>query len=517
VKRVQGRRWRLLALVVAATVGAAACADDGPSVSGPGTAPATSDTAGPDEATDSTTPTAGSETGTTTPGAVDPSALPPALTNADGENEALSGIGRLDGFGSSCTAFLLDVGPPSGPAYAMTNGHCVDLFDSTTVLHDEPVEGATAQFRLFADTPTAVAEVPVAVVRYATMRGTDVAILELGVTRSGVIGLASYPLGSLPAEGTELRVVGVPVADVASEEWFLRGSTCTAGGVSRLVEFNWLWDDAVSSDCAGIRGGHSGSPVFAGPTSAPRVHAIVNTTSIGAASEAACFLGAPCEVTDSGTSMEPARSYAMPVDAWEACFTPTWDAEAPGCPVEQAPTTVEAPLRAVRPGATWGATIAGGSGGPYVAKAGPVATTDCREPTGYAATPTSFDDAVGAAEGVYVLCAASLDARQSPDTRQAGLAVKVVDGTPPSASIELSVTDLDGELRVEPIFAPPEQSSFDWKVGPEGSADCADPAGYTIYRRIPIHLMPDDLPATLCVIAEDEAGNRGEPQEFPLT
>ena len=84
----------------------------------------------------------------------------------------------------------------------MTNGHCVGLFDSTTVLRDQPAVGATMTFRLFADTPKAKLVVPIRSVRYASMRGTDVAIIQLGSTRAALSGLPGYRLGPAPRAGT---------------------------------------------------------------------------------------------------------------------------------------------------------------------------------------------------------------------------------------------------------------------------------------------------------------------------
>jgi len=263
------------------------------------------------------------------------------------------------------------------------------------------------------------------------MRGTDVAILELDSTRSGVIGLAAYGLAEPPSSGDEVRVVGVPVDALEPTEQVLRGATCTASATSRVVESDSVWDDAVSTDCAGIVSGSAGSPVLGTGTS-PRVAAIVNTTSIGATDGTTCALGQPCEVSSTGAAMVANRTYAVPVEEWAACFSPSWDPSAPGCPTEPAPTTVDAPVHDVPPGATWAATIGGGTGGPYVAKAGPVASTDCRDAAGYALTATTFDQPVGLLDGVYVLCAASLDARNAPDTTQAGNAIMVIAASTPS-------------------------------------------------------------------------------------
>jgi hypothetical protein len=160
----------------------------------------------------------------------------------------------------------------------------------------------------------------------------------------------------------------------------------------------------------------------------------------------------------------------------------------------------------------------GGGAGVLVVKTGPAGTTDCRAPDGYVLVGLdgTFDEPLPPVEGVYVLCGASLDARAVPETADAGVAVMEVDATPPSVPITLSTTTSDDGVRVEPVFAPPEHSSFDLKVGPPGAIDCLDPAGYSIYRRVPIVVAAADLPAVLCVLGEDEAGNRGDPQVFDL-
>jgi len=551
---MRARRWRdLAAVALAVTSVATACADDGP----PGTAPAATTTtsaapvtaagSGPATTEAPDTGAAGApavtDPATSAPAATDPTAPPtdpaapptdpaapptdppptgepttprPPLTNADGENQAFSGIGRLAGLGSSCTAWLLDVGEPSGPAYALTNGHCVGLDDSTTTVRDQPVDGATVRFRSFADTPSDVAEVPVETVRYATARGADVAVLELGTTRSGVIGLASYALAAPPADGEAIRVVGVPVADGPDDE-VLRGDTCTAGPTVRLVESEWLWDEAIATDCWGILDGSAGSPVF-DADDPRRVVGIVTTTTIGAGPGATCARGQPCELPTTGATRRDDRSYALPVAGWDACFTPEWDPSADGCPAEAAPVAVDAPLRAVRPGSTWAATVTGGGGGAVVAKSGPAGTTDCRDAAGYAPPPVDGLGAVPlpAEEGVAVLCAAELDARGTPRTADAGYAVMVVDATAPDVPIRLSRSDTAAGVRVGPVPAPPELSSFEAKVGPGGAVDCADPAGYAT-APAPVVVPADDLPATLCVVGVDEAGNKGVPQSFELS
>lgn len=247
--------------------------------------------------------------------------------NADGSSEAFSGVGQLSGHGSTCTAFLLDAGPVDGPASAMTNGHCVGIFDSETVIRDGVGADGRVTFRRFADTPDAHTDLAVRTVRYATIRGTDVAVLELVATRADLAELAANRLAGPPAEGAIVRPVGIPVAGLDESAWVLRGATCTTGATTRLVEWEWVWDAATSSDCTGILPGSSGSPVFAAADPTTMV-GVVNTTTIGATPGPTCSLGAPCEITAAGVTPQVDRTYTMPVAAWASCFVPAWDADA---------------------------------------------------------------------------------------------------------------------------------------------------------------------------------------------
>lgn len=456
----------------------------------------------------------------------DPTEPRPILLNADGANDAFRGVGQVEGLGPSCTGFLVDTRVATALATVITNGHCVGLFDATTIVAAERApDGALVRFGKFADTVDAVVEIPVATVSYATMRSTDVAVLQLAVALGELVeqGVTAYRLGSAPEDGDQIRVVGIPVDGVDATQQVLRGDTCTAGPTVRLVEWEWLWDAAVASDCAGILGGNSGSPVFSADDLSTVV-AVINTTTIGAGPGGSCYLGQPCEIRAGGEVEVADRTYAMPVGDWASCFATTFVPDALGCPAEPTPSvTVDAPLRAAQPGATWSATIsAPGWAGDVVVKAGSAASTDCRDTDGYS-DPRSIDavnpvsDPLPVAEGAYVLCAGLVDNAGAVSTGNAGYAVMQIDATAPNIDIELVVRSEPGaDAYVEPVFSPPELSSFLVKVGARRSTDCSVDEGYSIYRRVPIVVPADEQPALVCVIGEDEAGNFGEPQSFDV-
>ena len=214
----------------------------------------------------------------------------------------------------------------------------------------------------------------------------------------------------------------------------------------------------------------------------------------------------------------------MPLATWAACWAPSFDIANDGCPAEQPPVvTVDAPLRAVRPGATWSATIDnGGPDRPTVVKTGPALvhrlprSGRLRRP-GDVTVPRLYDAPLPEAEGVYVLCAARTDADGAPSTADAGLrgdAGRRHAARRPDRALAVveRCLGVPASSRSSPHRSTP---SFLVKAGPAGTVDCAAEEGYAVYLRIPVMLTAAELPATLCVIGEDEAGNRGAPQSFP--
>lgn len=522
---------RRLVAVLALVACAAACSDDrgGASTStAPTTPPVIETTVPPTSTVPPTEPSVPVETTPSTTVPVPPGIeLPPLVENDDGANDALTGVGRLSGQGSDCTAFLVDTGADDAPAFALTNGHCVGIFDSRTVIVDGPGGGVVA-FNRFVDTDDV--EVGVRSVRWATMRGVDLAVLELDQTVGalGDAGVAAYALRPFALEGTGIRVVGVPVTGIDPAEWFVRAADCAAGATTRLLEFSWVWDEAQANDCDAIVGGHSGSPVF---DASGAVVGIINTTTVGAGPGGECYLGHPCEVTVAGARMVADTSYAIPVDGIAGCFTPLGDFDPTICTIEPAPPaatlSLERPVQ--QSPASWNASIVAGDGSSeppspganvpigLAGRAGPIGVTDCRDATGY--TPTAPDTyAVGAPpaqEGFFVACLAPL-VDGEVHTRAASYAVLQVDDTPPVVAPELSVIELGDERSIEPIFATPELSDYVLKVGTPAGTDCADPEGYVRYRRIPVRVGADERPASVCVIGFDLAENASEPARFEL-
>ena len=440
------------------------------------------------------------------------------LENAGGENDAFMGIVRFNG-ASTCTGVFVDTGDNDGPAYLLTNGHCAQEWDANRVTLDAPAGDWDAVFNYFADT-IAQQTVPATKVAYSTMKGRDLAVIELAATVGELAGMGITPLAisdTEPQGAFGMRVIGAPVTSVPEEVAFLREERCASTGRADLFEFIWHFDDALANVCRDIYGGSSGSPVFVGDEMA--VVALINTTNIGGVT--ACALGSPCEVRPDGTVWIPDTSYATPVVGLRACFVEgLFDAAAEGCPLDagrqlaitgQTVTVAQSPV-------AWTVTLEGDL--PYYRyKTGRAGATDCAVDEGYGnavvlAEDNLIDDALPPEEGSYLLCVVAGESPSVDETWQpvawATAARLEVDNTPPALAPQLSF-NLDGEggFFFEPLFVVPELSDFLVKFGPEALTDCADDQGYERYRRIPFHMAQDQRPGRICVIGSDAAGNAG--------
>jgi len=460
------------------------------------------------------------------------------LKNAGGDYAGLSGVGRLTA-ASSCTGtFINPTGDPDAPAYLITNGHCAQDWTANEVTIDgEPREGWAATFNYFIDAAEGErVRVPVNRVAYSTMKGRDVAILELDATAGELIERGIQPLAlaeAPPPARFDLRVTGVPVSSVPADLAYLRQESCRANGRANLLEFIWHFNDAIANACQDIYGGSSGSPVFVGDD--PAIVALINTTNIGAF--VPCALGAPCEVRPEGTIMVPDTSYATPVDGLAACFgvDGRFDVAAAGCSLDdgrqlelsgapvQAIQSVSVSPDGVATPAAWNTTVAGDL--PYFSyKTGRVETTDCRDAAGYGPVLATAEfnlivDPIPPEEGVYALCVQAGEHPVVDDSWQplkwATMVWAEIDNTPPRMTPQLSfMSDGGGGLWFEPIFAPPELSHFEALVGPAGATDCADRDAYQPYFRIPITIPAEQMPAQICLISFDVAGNESEPYEM---
>jgi len=445
---------------------------------------------------------------------------PAAPLLAGAANSALyKGVAQITGLGSHCSGFVIDHGVAEAPAYMLTNGHCVGLFGNQEMIFGEAANGL-ARFGLFVDQPSNSIKVAIDQISWASMRGTDLAVVRTNQTLAELAaqGIPAYRLTKLPAVDSQVQVVGVPVQNLPSDQWLLRGTSCKAGQQRRVLEFVWLWDNAQATDCAGILAGNSGSPVF---DSLNRVTGIINTTTIGAEIGGDCYLGKPCEVSDDNVTARPNTSYWLAVDAVAGCFdnSGSFNHTLPQCKLEQ-PQAFYAQnnLRVSRSPASWRVNLDGPAS--ISLKIGPLTTTDCREPAGYQGTWYSGEryqaDLPADAKGHWILCATGYGTDGQLQTQSAGFTTLEIDNTPPARVMHLNTMFSDDSVVYAPRFSPPELSSYRWKSGPAASTDCTDTTGYQIFRRIPRRAELNELPLTVCLIGSDEAGNETPVLAVPI-
>jgi len=436
------------------------------------------------------------------------------LRNRDGGNQVLAGIGRLNA-SLTCTAFFLDTGARAdAPAYVLANGHCISTNSANEVILDRAGGTLRVVFNYFVDTQAAQIPIGVRRIAYSTMKGLDVSVLELNATFGELRerGLTPLPLAPrLPFEVEPVLAVGAPNAGIPSDETFIRSAECTLGAPVDLIEFIWHFHAAYPNTCSDIKGGSSGTPLISQVTG--EVVAIMNTTTAGALHETGdfqCFNGQPCEIAPGGGfNYKRDTNYALPLKNVQHCFSDgVFDVAHERCPLDPGRQfTVTLRQRAVRPPATWNATLTGTAWSQYRYKVVAEGAGDCRDSEGYGAPiaiaeSSRIDDPLPEAEGRYHLCVIGGDAATWQDARFATEVHLRVDATPPTIPIEYLFRYQRDAYVVQPIFVVPELSGYRYRIG---GPECEVDTGYSIYLRIPFRVPKD---AThLCLRGQDDADN----------
>src|SRR5690349_16457334 len=112
------------------------------------------------------------------------------LLNATGSNDIFAAVGQFRA-SLTCTGTLIDpsgLGATDAKAWLLTAGHCISL-EPYGVIRNQPL-AAQVQFQYFVDTPERRVTVRTRAVGWSTMKGVDLALVELSAT-----------LGDLAAQG----------------------------------------------------------------------------------------------------------------------------------------------------------------------------------------------------------------------------------------------------------------------------------------------------------------------------
>lgn len=456
------------------------------------------------------------------------------LTNADGKWNRYRSIGRLSG-ASDCTVTVVDggVATPGAdqPAYAVTNGHCIDLLQPNQVDVDaKPPWPVQVTLDWFADT-AASSRHPISVpsIAWGTMKGTDLAVIRLDTTLGALASAGYQPFrlaSALPASPTRVVNVGAPSMGVGSDTPYLRAGACTVDSTPRLIrEHEWTWTGALRADCPDIYGGSSGSPVIDRATG--QILALVNTTTAGSTPGGDCLIHRPCEVAGGTWSVQEKTAYVMPVAGLAACFDGSGtfalggacglDAgtgpELSGTPMMANPA---APAFAGRAAVTtWQTKVSGDGVASYRTLTGRMGAVDCADETKYgpsvalAASPV-ISTPLPAEPGLHELCVLGYasDGTRLGNPAHASLAAVIIDTTPPPQAQVDFIPDETGGWVVQPHFGAPDWAEVWFAAGKPAAVDCSDQSSYRILFTVAPRFEPADLPARMCVQALDMAGNK---------
>ncbi len=409
------------------------------------------------------------------------------LRQSQAVGTSLTAVGRTKGLPEACTAWLLETGAPAaGQAHAVTGARCVGQVDADSVMADQAVADASVEFNAIAPATSTgqpdLVVAPIEAVEWASVRGTDLAVLRLGATYEELAQRGVRPIDPVAAaeEGAEILIAGVPVEGIEPSQQFLRGSRCQVGETADILEAGLLGIDAQASDCAGILEGSAGSPAF---NKAGDAVAMVTTTTIGATQTTDCALGLACQVSDDGgISVKEDTSYMVPVAALAACFRDGELSLGGDCPLEDPELVVPAgaDVAIAKPGSTVQIRLTGelpagfASTAGLEVKQGELGTVDCRAPEGW----------LGAAQ------AAALAAAEAGDVDVAASAGPAV----PTPADTGSATDPEASDAPQASAAPGAGPGADLEGGP-GAVAPTQPGPWSY----PV-LLPDDEGFTLVCV-----------------
>ena len=208
-------------------------------------------------------------------GADSPEAPAALFQQSQAAGTSLTAVGRTTGLAESCTAWLVDANAAAdADAYAVTSARCVGQADPTTVTASQDLEEASVDFNAFAPLTTAgeadLVRAPIEAIEWASVRGTDLAVLRLGTTYGELAGRGVRPIDPVAAseEGAEILIAGVPVEGIESNEQYLRGSRCQVGETSDVLEdgaararrpgVGLRWDPRWVAGLAGVQSSRRG-------------------------------------------------------------------------------------------------------------------------------------------------------------------------------------------------------------------------------------------------------------------
>jgi hypothetical protein len=387
-------------------------------------------------------------------------------------------------------------------------------------------------FNYFADVPSQQVKMPLSRIAYATMKGQDLAVLELQARYDEVVRRGFKPwrvTSGVPAVNEPVVIVGAPLSGAPSAP-FVHLCACDLESRAKiLLEDVWHWFDFDRNRCSDLGPGSSGSPVISRQTG--RLVGLLNTSTIGAPRFTDCALNHPCEPVHGDVTSYTDTSYMTPLVSVDRCFNEKgrFDVMRRGCPLdtnEQVQMTPGA-LGAVNPRQTkpivglprhrWNVTVSG-KFDQYRYKVIAALSGDCRDIRGYGALRgvrehPVIDDPLPVTEGFHFLCVLGATAKRSSARKQSVYHPTVVtvriDTVSPKIPASIAIEEFDPAWVVSFKTLDPEISTYQYKVGRPGETRCDDLDGYDPVGDPVLALLKTNRPYKLCAIPYDSALNPG--------
>ena len=138
----------------------------------------------------------------------------PEVVSATNE---LYAIGQFEG-PMTCTGTFVEIAnsSPDAPAIVITNGHCTnEVFQDNEIQVNKAIN-ASIVFKKLNDIPESQhVRVNTKSILYGTMKGTDLAIVELNISNKDLIAKGIKPLkiaDAYPAIGAKIEAYGYPLS-----------------------------------------------------------------------------------------------------------------------------------------------------------------------------------------------------------------------------------------------------------------------------------------------------------------
>lgn len=186
------------------------------------------------------------------------------LLNREGQSQAYNGVGRFRG-GGSCTASF--VKPAAGgladtaPACVITARHCISMQGPPNeVILDRPASNVRVTFGYFIDTQEEQVRFNAKRIAYSSMKGSDIAIVELDANYGQVAGKGYRPLEfarAPPAPGEGILITGIPSSGIPSDQLSGAGRPRAGAGNGHCDRGEWPVRGGAGASGAGESG-----PVF---------------------------------------------------------------------------------------------------------------------------------------------------------------------------------------------------------------------------------------------------------------